>query len=73
MHQSYKKTTMKQQHGGDLDALMHRHGIDAETILDLSTGICPRSWPVPPDLLDLSAWQVLLQPGQANAALADWR
>ena len=52
---------MHNEHGGDLSELMHRYGHAPEDILDLSTGIAPRSWPIPFDLCDVAAWQPLPQ------------
>lgn len=36
------------EHGGRLAAAAQRYGIAAEAWMDLSTGINPRGWPVPP-------------------------
>ncbi|MGC6484385.1 MAG: threonine-phosphate decarboxylase CobD [Candidatus Puniceispirillales bacterium] len=60
---------MTQHHGGDLEALMRRHGFAAEEILDLSTGIAPRSWPVPPSLLNPASWQPLPQSRDETALI----
>ena len=44
-------------HGGGLDAAMARHGGERSDWLDLSTGINPRNYPLPP--IDAEAWQRL--------------
>lgn len=44
-------------HGGNLHAAIARYGIAREHWLDLSTGIAPFAWPVPP--LPASVWQRL--------------
>ncbi|MBN7794955.1 threonine-phosphate decarboxylase CobD [Parahaliea mediterranea] len=44
-------------HGGNLNAAMARFGGRREQWLDLSTGISPRSWPVPP--VPEAVWQRL--------------
>ncbi|CAB3790489.1 threonine-phosphate decarboxylase CobD [Pararobbsia alpina] len=41
-------------HGGNLDEAIQRHGIAREHWLDLSTGINPNGYPVPP--IDPQAW-----------------
>ena len=52
---------MHDEHGGDLSALMQRYGHAPADILDLSTGIAPRSWPIPSALCDVARWQPLPQ------------
>lgn len=47
------------RHGGDLLAAMRRHGRPVDAWLDLSTGINPDGYPVPP--LSAQAWQRLPQ------------
>ena len=57
------------KHGGDLTEAIARHGGAPDIWLDLSTGINPRPWPIPPALPD-HAWQRL--PSRADeAALID--
>jgi cobalamin biosynthesis protein CobC len=41
-------------HGGNLDEAVRRHGIPRERWLDLSTGINPNGYPIPP--IDPQAW-----------------
>jgi len=48
-------------HGGDITSAAHRYGIAPEIMLDLSTGISPRPWPVPAALLDPAGWTSLPQ------------
>lgn len=45
------------EHGGRLQRAAHEYGIPAEQWLDLSTGVSPYAWPVPP--LPASAWHRL--------------
>ncbi len=55
-------------HGGDIDAVRRRFPGAPEPWIDLSTGINPHAYPVPP--LDISLWQRLPQSG-AERALRD--
>lgn len=48
-------------HGGDIISAARRFGIDPGDMLDLSTGISPRPWPVPAPLHDPVQWQSLPQ------------
>lgn len=48
-------------HGGDITSAARSYGIDRQIMLDLSTGISPRSWPVPASLLDTADWRSLPQ------------
>ena len=61
---------MKKEHGGDLGDVMRRFGYQSQDILDLSTGISPQSWPVPPALVDTSDWQALPQSQDENLLCA---
>ncbi|KWW34791.1 MULTISPECIES: threonine-phosphate decarboxylase CobD [Cupriavidus] len=56
------------RHGGNLLAAVHRYGRPAETWLDLSTGINPDGYPVPP--LPADAWQRLPQDDDGLAGIA---
>lgn len=58
---------MKNAHGGDLGDVISRFGFAPSEILDLSTGIAPRSWPVPPSLLNPADWQNLPQKADEEA------
>lgn len=49
------------EHGGNIRQAETRFGHAAGSMLDLSTGICPRSWPVPADLLNAADWRDLPQ------------
>lgn len=49
------------EHGGRLEAAVHRWGIPREQWLDLSTGINPISWPIP--AIPAEVWQRLPEPG----------
>ena len=53
------------EHGGGLDAAMARHGGAQGDWLDLSTGINPRGYPLPP--IEASAWQRLPDRGAEDA------
>ncbi|KAB0630720.1 threonine-phosphate decarboxylase, partial [Burkholderia territorii] len=55
-------------HGGNLHEAARRHGIPYDTWLDLSTGINPVGYPVPPVPAD--AWRRLPDDGDALAACA---
>lgn len=55
-------------HGGNLNAAMARFGGGREQWLDLSTGISPRSWPVPP--VPEAVWQRLPEEGDGLVAAA---
>jgi cobalamin biosynthetic protein CobC len=57
-------------HGGAVRAAARRHGIPEDQWLDLSTGINPHGWPVPP--LDPELWRRLPEPddGLAEAGRA---
>src|SRR5690349_1445405 len=57
------------KHGGDLTEAIVRHGGEAASWLDLSTGINPRPWPIPQALPD-SAWQRLPSHADAEALIA---
>jgi cobalamin biosynthetic protein CobC len=57
------------KHGGDLTEAIARHGGEAASWLDLSTGINPRPWPIPQALPD-SAWQRLPSHADAEALIA---
>ncbi|MGE8499562.1 MAG: threonine-phosphate decarboxylase CobD [Pseudomonas sp.] len=58
------------EHGGRLRAASQRHGIPLDEWLDLSTGIAPYSWPLPP--IEPDAWHRLpeLNDGLEEAARA---
>lgn len=58
------------EHGGRLRAAAQRYGIPLNDWLDLSTGIAPEPWPVPP--LPIDAWARLPEDddGLAQAACA---
>ncbi|MCL7462518.1 threonine-phosphate decarboxylase CobD [Pseudomonas sp. NW5] len=56
------------EHGGRLKAAARHYGIAEADWLDLSTGIAPIPWPLPP--LPESAWARLPEEGDALAALA---
>jgi hypothetical protein len=56
------------RHGGNLLAAAHRYGRPAEAWLDLSTGINPDGYPVPP--LPADAWQRLPQDDDGLAGIA---
>lgn len=49
------------QHGGNIAQAARRYGFAADEMLDLSTGICPYSYPVTPALLDPRDWRALPQ------------
>lgn len=55
-------------HGGDLDRAMARHGGDAGAWIDLSTGINPRAYPLPP--IPAEAWTALPRRSEAAALRA---
>ncbi|MGU7815650.1 threonine-phosphate decarboxylase CobD [Burkholderia sp. AW49-1] len=55
-------------HGGNLHEAAHRHGIPYDAWLDLSTGINPVGYPVPPVPAD--AWRRLPDDGDTLAACA---
>jgi cobalamin biosynthetic protein CobC len=55
-------------HGGNLHEAAHRYGIPYDAWLDLSTGINPSGYPVPPVPAD--AWRRLPDDGDALAACA---
>ncbi|HET7314127.1 threonine-phosphate decarboxylase CobD [Salinisphaera sp.] len=58
-------------HGGKLRAAADRYGIDEAEWLDLSTGIAPWSWPLPP--LPAAVWSRLPEAGDGLiAAAADY-
>lgn len=54
-------------HGGDLTEAMARYGGAPESWLDLSTGINPHSWPIPP--LPQTIWQRLPSRADETALL----
>jgi cobalamin biosynthetic protein CobC len=56
------------EHGGRLRAAAQAYGIPLADWLDLSTGINPRSWPVPP--LSPTCWQRLPEEGDGLEAAA---
>jgi L-threonine-O-3-phosphate decarboxylase len=56
------------EHGGALRAAAIRHGIALERWLDLSTGMNPNGWPVPP--LPAAAWSRLPEDGDGLAEAA---
>jgi cobalamin biosynthetic protein CobC len=56
------------RHGGNLREAAHRHAIPLEDWLDLSTGINPRGYPVPPVPPD--AWRRLPEEGDGLAQAA---
>ena len=56
------------RHGGNLLAAARRHGRPVEAWLDLSTGINPNGYPVPP--LPAEAWQRLPQDDDGLAGIA---
>jgi cobalamin biosynthesis protein CobC len=55
-------------HGGDLHEAARRYGIAWETWIDLSTGINPHGYPVPP--VPAAAWRRLPEDGDGFAACA---
>ena len=55
-------------HGGNLAEAVARYGMPRERWLDLSTGINPHGYPVPP--VPPEAWRCLPDDGAALAALA---
>lgn len=55
-------------HGGNLNAAVARFGGSSARWIDLSTGISPRAWPVPP--LPESVWQRLPEPDDGLVASA---
>jgi len=57
-------------HGGDILSAAKRFGIDPRTMLDLSTGISPRAWPVPAELLAPADWKSLPQREDEEALMA---
>lgn len=56
------------EHGGRLRAAAQRYGIDLADWLDLSTGIAPYGWPLPP--IPADAWQRLPEEDDGLQALA---
>src|SRR5260370_27422867 len=56
------------RHGGNLREAAHRYGIALGDWLDLSTGINPRAYPVPPVPVD--AWRRLPEDADGLAELA---
>jgi cobalamin biosynthetic protein CobC len=56
------------RHGGNLREAAHRYGIALDDWLDLSTGINPRAYPVPPVPVD--AWRRLPEDADGLAELA---
>lgn len=56
------------EHGGGLRAAAERYGIPPSDWLDLSTGINPQGWSVPP--IPATAWQRLPEPGDGLEAAA---
>jgi len=56
------------EHGGRLDQAIARHGHPREAWLDLSTGINPHAYPVPP--IPASCWHRLPEPDPALHAAA---
>ncbi|PJK08515.1 threonine-phosphate decarboxylase [Lysobacteraceae bacterium NML08-0793] len=56
------------EHGGRLNRAAARYGIAAEHWLDLSTGISPRPWPVPP--VPPTIWQRLPEDDDALLPIA---
>jgi len=56
------------EHGGRLRAAARHYGIAPERWLDLSTGISPQPWPLPP--LSASSWQRLPEDDDGLAAAA---
>lgn len=59
---------IEEGHGGQLNAAVRRWGIAREDWLDLSTGITPWPWPVPPVPPDI--WQRLPEDDDGLACLA---
>ncbi len=57
------------KHGGDLSEAIAQYGGTPSAWLDLSTGINPRSWPIP-DLLAAEVWQRLPSRADAVALIA---
>ncbi len=55
-------------HGGGVRRAASRHGIPAEAWLDLSTGINPEGWPVPPP--PASSWRRLPEEGDGLESVA---
>ena len=56
------------EHGGGLRAAAARYGIPLDDWLDLSTGINPQGWPVPP--IPARVWQRLPEPDDGLEAAA---
>ncbi|GAB3334892.1 threonine-phosphate decarboxylase CobD [Marilutibacter aestuarii] len=56
------------EHGGRLQRAARQHGIDPSAWLDLSTGISPFAWPVPP--VPPAAWQRLPEDDDGLEAIA---
>ncbi len=56
------------EHGGGLRVAAERYGIPLNDWLDLSTGINPQGWPVPP--IPATAWQRLPEPDNGLEAAA---
>lgn len=56
------------EHGGRLRAAAQRYGIAVADWLDLSTGIAPYGWPLPP--IPADAWQRLPEQDDGLEALA---
>lgn len=50
------------RHGGELERMVKAYGIPREEWLDLSTGINPHAWPVPPEALTEDVWRRLPEP-----------
>jgi cobalamin biosynthetic protein CobC len=57
------------KHGGDLTVAQARYGTDGLAWLDLSTGINPHPWPIPPDLRQAD-WTRLPAQADLGALLA---
>jgi cobalamin biosynthesis protein CobC len=57
------------KHGGDLTEAMARYGGTPQMWLDLSTGVNPWPWPLPPDLPS-AAWQHLPSRAAEDALIA---
>jgi len=49
------------EHGGDIISAARKFGLDPGDMLDLSSGISPRPWPVSASLHDPASWQSLPQ------------
>ncbi|RLA55038.1 MAG: threonine-phosphate decarboxylase [Gammaproteobacteria bacterium] len=56
------------KHGGNVSAAAERFGIPVERWIDLSTGISPWNWPVPP--VPEAVWRTLPDPGDGLELIA---